>query len=152
MNNVTCLRAQLLLCPTLCDPIDCSPPGFSVHGISQTRILEWVAISFSRRSSQPRDWTCVSCIGRQILYHWAAREAYDVISVQFSCSVVSDSLWSHGLQYARPPCPSQTPGVYPTQYATNATLALGLWTDSVLVLRCLQWVWVKQMGKPTVTI
>ena len=44
-------------CPTLCDPIDCSLPGFSVHGIFQARILEWVAISFSRRSSQPRDWT-----------------------------------------------------------------------------------------------
>ena len=43
------------LCPTLCDPMDCSPPGSSVHGISQERILEWVAISSSRGSSQPRD-------------------------------------------------------------------------------------------------
>ena len=43
------------LCPTLCDPVDCSPPGSSVHGILQARILEWVAISFSRGSSQPRD-------------------------------------------------------------------------------------------------
>ena len=42
------------MCPALCDPVDCSPPGFSVHGISQGRILEWVAISFSRESSQPR--------------------------------------------------------------------------------------------------
>ena len=39
----------------VCDPVDCSPPGFSVHGISQARILEWVAISFSRGSSQPKD-------------------------------------------------------------------------------------------------
>ena len=54
-----CLVAQL--CPTLCDPMDCSPPGSSVHGISQARILEWVAISFSRGSSQPRDQTRVSC-------------------------------------------------------------------------------------------
>ena len=44
-------------------------PGFSVHGILQARILEWVAIPFSRGSSQPRDRTWVSCIGRQILYH-----------------------------------------------------------------------------------
>ena len=44
-------------CPTLCDPIDCSPPGSSVHGIFQARILEWVAISFSRWSSRPRDLT-----------------------------------------------------------------------------------------------
>ena len=56
-------------CPTLCDPMDCSPPGSSVHGILQARILEWVAISFSRGSSWSKDWTHVSCIGRQILYH-----------------------------------------------------------------------------------
>ena len=61
--------------PTLCHPMDCSPPGFSVHGIVQARILEWVAISSSRGSSQPRDWTCTSCIGRRILYHWATWEA-----------------------------------------------------------------------------
>ena len=50
------------LCPTLCDPVDCSPPGSSVHGILQARVLEWVAISFSRGSFQPRDWTQVSRI------------------------------------------------------------------------------------------
>ena len=50
------------LCPTLCDPMDCSLPGSSVHGISQARILEWVAISFSRGSSRPRDRTPVSHI------------------------------------------------------------------------------------------
>ena len=53
-----------------CNPVDCSPPGFSILGISQARILEWVAISFSRGSSWPRDWTWVSCIGRWNLYHW----------------------------------------------------------------------------------
>ena len=47
---------------TLCEPKDCSPPGSSVHGISQARILEWVAVSFSRGSSQPGDRTQVSCI------------------------------------------------------------------------------------------
>ena len=52
-----------------------SPPGSTVHGISQARILEWVAISFSRRSSQLRDRTHVSCTGRWILYHWATWEA-----------------------------------------------------------------------------
>ena len=52
--------------------MDCSPPGSSVHGISQTRILEWVAIS--RGSSPPRDPTHVSCIGRCILEHLATRE------------------------------------------------------------------------------
>ena len=58
-------------CLTLWDPMDCSLPGFSVHGILQARVLEWVTISFSRGSSQPRNWThisCVSCIGGRILY------------------------------------------------------------------------------------
>ena len=58
-----------------CNPTDCSPPGSSVHGISQARILKWVAISYSRRSSQPRDWTHVSCIARWIFYCRANREA-----------------------------------------------------------------------------
>ena len=49
-------------CPTLCDVMDCSLPGCSIHGILQARILEWGAISFSRRFSQPRDWTQVFCI------------------------------------------------------------------------------------------
>ena len=59
-----------------CDPINCSLLGSSVHGISQARILEWVAISSSSVSWQPRDWTqvsSVSCIGRQILHHWVSR-------------------------------------------------------------------------------
>ena len=62
-------------CQTLC-PMDCSLPGSSVHGISQAGILERVAISFSRGSSWTRDWTCISCTARQILYHWASREAH----------------------------------------------------------------------------
>ena len=49
-------------CPTLCDPMDCSLPGSSVHGIFQARVLEWGAISFSRGSSQPRDRTQFSHI------------------------------------------------------------------------------------------
>ena len=66
------------LCLTLCDPMDCSPLGSSVHGILQARILQWVAISSSRGSSWPRDQThisCVSCIGKWILYslsHWGS--------------------------------------------------------------------------------
>ena len=58
-------------CPTLCDPIDCSPLGSFVHWILWVRILEWVDISYSRGSSKPRDWTgisCVLCIGRWVLY------------------------------------------------------------------------------------
>ena len=58
-------------CPILCNPMNYSLPGYSVHRILQARILERVAISFSRGPSQPRDQTHVSCIGRWILYHWA---------------------------------------------------------------------------------
>ena len=64
------VRSVAQSCPALCDPMDCSPPGSSVHEIFQARILEWVAVSFSRGSSPPRDgaWVfCVSCIGRWIL-------------------------------------------------------------------------------------
>ena len=55
--------------------MDSSLPGSSVHGILQARILEWVAISFSRRSSQPKDWTQVSCIAGRFFTNWATREA-----------------------------------------------------------------------------
>ena len=58
-------------CPTLCDPMGCSPPGTSVCGVSQARILEWVALSFSRVSSRPRDRTLVSCIAGSFLTIWA---------------------------------------------------------------------------------
>ena len=61
-------------CPTLCDPMDCSPPGSSIHGILRARILEWVAISFSRGSSQPRDRTQVSHISGRCFNLWATWE------------------------------------------------------------------------------
>ena len=61
ISHTSCVHAMLIQsCPTLCDPMDGSPPGSSVHGILQARILEWVAISFSKGSSQPRDWICLS--------------------------------------------------------------------------------------------
>ena len=56
-------------CSTLCDPMDCSLPGFSVHGILQATLLEWIAMPFSRGSSQPMDQICISLHYRQILYH-----------------------------------------------------------------------------------
>ena len=61
-------------CPTLCDPMDCSPPGSSVHGNLQARIVVWVAIPFSMGSSQPRDWTWVSCITGRFFAIWATSE------------------------------------------------------------------------------
>ena len=72
--------------------------------------------SYSRGSSWPRDQTYISCIGRRVLYHCTTWGDY---SVQFSCSVVSNSLWPHKLQHARPPCPSPTSGVYSNSYASS---------------------------------
>ena len=68
-----CLVAKS--CPTVCNPLDCSLPASSVHGISQAWILEWVAVPFSGGSSPPRGWTPVSCIGRWVLYLWGTRKA-----------------------------------------------------------------------------
>ena len=66
-----CVCSLTQSCLTLCNPMSCSLLGSSVLEIFRARILEWVATSSFRRSSWPRDWTCVSCIGRWILCHWA---------------------------------------------------------------------------------
>ena len=93
--------------------MDCSLSASSVHGISQARMLDWAAISFSRRSSHFRDQTqvsCISCTGMQILYHWATREALSINTLSGSRSVMSDSLWPHGL-YSPRNSPGQNSGV-----------------------------------------
>ena len=76
-------------CLSLCNPMDCSSPGSSVHGILQARILEWVAMPSSRESSWPRDWIRVSCIGRQILYYWATWEAQGVLYIPWNLPILS---------------------------------------------------------------
>ena len=88
-------------CTTLCNPMD-----YKVHGILQVRTMEWVAFPFSRGSSQPRDWTQVSCTAGRFFTSWAPS------SVQFSRSVMSGSLRPHESQHTRSPCPSPTPGVH----------------------------------------
>ena len=74
-QDTECAHVPAQSCPTLCYPMDCSPPGSSVHGISQAKILEDVAIFFSRASSQPRNWTCDSCVGRFFTI-WTSWEAH----------------------------------------------------------------------------
>ena len=83
---VCVLVAQSYL--TLCKPMDCSPPGCSVHGILQARIREWVAIPFSRRSSWPRDGTRVSCIAGRFFTVWATREALFSYGETHKCLVL----------------------------------------------------------------
>ena len=89
-------------CPTLCDPVDCSLPGSSVHGILQARILEWVAISFSRGSSRPRN-TQVSCIADRGFILWATREALPELA-QTPVHTVGDAIQpSLSLLFLYPP-------------------------------------------------
>ena len=96
---VLCLVTQL--CLTLCDPMDCRLPGSSVHGILQTRKLEWVAIPFTRGYSQLRNWTQVSCIagrsfticvtGKPTSYSWHLNKVYlNKILSLFSIHSVSE--------------------------------------------------------------
>ena len=89
-------------CLTLCDPMDCSLPGSTIHGIFQARVLEWAAISFSRGSSQHRDQIHVSCTADSL--------------VQFSRSLVFNSLRPQEPQHTRPPCPLPIARVYPNSY------------------------------------
>ena len=123
-------------CLTLCDPMDCSLPGSSVHGILQARILKWIAIPFSRGSSRPRDWIHVSWMAGRFFTIWANRETgyspKELINLRigiqrYFClnknitysavdkivhvhSVVSDSLWPHGVLTTRFLCPWESPG------------------------------------------
>ena len=79
-------------CPTLCDPMDCSPQGSSAYGILQARILEWVAISFSRESSGLRDQTRVSCITGRFFTVWATRKAWKAECTTWEDNIVKDEI------------------------------------------------------------
>ena len=103
-----------------CNPMDCSPPRSAVRGISQARILKWVASSFSSGSSWPRDQTRVSCIAGGFFTTEPPGKPHSLISsVQFSHSVVSNSLRPHELQHARPPCLSPIPRVHSDSHPSS---------------------------------
>ena len=90
------LCAQSQSCLTLCNPLDCSPPGSSVHGIFQAGILEWVAIPFSRGSSQPRDRTRVSCIAGRFFTIWTT-----LTRILLSCLSQSAFYFCHSALFLR---------------------------------------------------
>ena len=90
LKHVLILALKVLVaqsCPILCDPVNCSLPGSSVYGILLARTLEWVAISFSRGSSQPRNRTHVSCIAGRFFTVWATREASLIVIYIFDIRV-----------------------------------------------------------------
>ena len=111
-NTPTISQGTLQSCLTPCDPMDHSPPDSSVHGILQVRILEWAVIPFYKGSSQPQDRTRVSMSPALASRFFRTSTKRTLSSVQFSCSVVSDSLRPHESQHARPPRPSPPPGVH----------------------------------------
>ena len=79
-NQSVCVHCVLVAqsCLILCDPTDCGQLGFSVYGILQARILEWIDIPFSREASQPRDQTLVSCIAGRFFTIWATKEVLKI--------------------------------------------------------------------------
>ena len=120
-------ESEAPLCPTLCNPMDCNLPGSSIHGIFQARVLEWVAISPSRRSSQPRDWIWVSCIVGRHFRVWATREAIYIYIVMAHW----DKRWSYpspemtSLDLWLPKsCPTTMPSTRATHSRHNCTVVL----------------------------
>ena len=122
-------------CPTLCHLMDCSPPDSSVHGILQARILEWVAIPFSRGSSQPRNRSWVSCIAGRFFTLWVARGKYqywlpfmqDLLGATtiLAPNMCSWGLWSQ-IEWV------QIPPLILTGSVTLSKLVLGLWVPIFL--------------------
>ena len=97
-----CSVARLYL--TLCDPMDCSPPGSSIHEILQARIPEWVAISSSRGSSWPSDWTwvyCVFCTGRWILCCCTVAQSCLTLRDPMDCSTPGFPVPQHLPEFAQ---------------------------------------------------
>ena len=85
------------LCPTVYNPVDHSPPGSIVLGILQARILEWVAMPSSRGSSQPRNWTQVSCIAGRFFTIWATRKAWAYVYLW----LIHVDVWQKPKQYCK---------------------------------------------------
>ena len=118
------------------DPMDCSPPGSSVLGILQARILEWVAISFSRGSFQPRDWTRVSCIAGKFFTAWATGEAPStsmcpiniLLNVDYDTNSVRSCMYS-------PLVPSQGHSILIEPWAGEVKWSMYL-NSSVWVIKC----------------
>ena len=110
-------------CPPLCDSVDCSPSGSSVHGILQTIILEWVAISFPRGSSKPRDRTLVSHMAGRFFTSWATREAHEHLKTLVKFIVgKGEKKWVLSWWLLEQPFEKQLGSVYPNvKYASHST-------------------------------
>ena len=103
----------------------CNPPASSVLEVLQARIQAWVAISFSRRSSQIRDGTRISCIGKQILYHWATWETQQVADRRFLGQWKYSAWYSNGADMSWYICPTNPENPQDEEWATMWTMDFG---------------------------
>ena len=132
------------LCLTFCDPLDCSPPGSSVYGILQARVLEWAVIHFSRGSSQSReDQTWVSHIAGRFFTIWATREALNIALGEIKCAWLS--IW-HEYELFLILFPFKTIFIHSFTYFFLATWDInrGIWDLFFLLL----WVTVFSLVSP----
>ena len=127
-------------CLALCDPLDCSPPGSSVCGILQARILEWVAISYSRGSSWPRERTqvcCVSCTGGQVVCHYChlGSPLGPSTLVQLLSNTDGELLdWRRATMCGERDLPGSSEQSTPAQYLPSDILPLGcFWVPSFII-------------------
>ena len=118
-----CLVAQL--CPTLCDPMDSSPPGSSVPGILQARILEWVAMPSSRESSQPWDQIQISCIAGRFFASWATREVYWLLLLLLLLSL--ELCWTLWDSIDGSPPGSSVPGILQARILEWVAISFSNW-------------------------
>ena len=143
-------------CPAVCDLMDCSPPDSSVQRNSQARAQEWVAISFSRGSSQPRDWTQFSYIGRQILYHWATIEVPQLLWAKVA-GLPLFILWKLRWKPQPAPCPSsarrpsgQLPSpphpIMPHRASSGQHFSIGTTEQAIFI--CSVWIKYKEHCAP----
>ena len=141
-NSTWCLRVlscSVMSSQLFCDPMDL--PGSSVHGIFQARVLDWVAISSSRGSSQRRDWTRVSyifCTGRCILCHWATGKPLVRIAPKFSVPKKNPFYFKNTLNFST------------CSYYYHQTPDLGTFSYNTITceLICIPWRHGKETGSP----
>ena len=110
-------------CLTLCNPMDCSLPGSSLHGISQARILKWVAVSSPRNLFDPGMEPASPVLSGRFFITEPSRKPLTMLSLLFSGSVLSTSLQPHGLQHARLPCPSPSPRACPLSWWCHSKIS-----------------------------
>ena len=138
-----CVSLVTQSCPTLCDPMDCSPPGSSVHGILQARILEWVAMPSSRGSSLPRDRTQVSRIADGFFVHFnntrqLSKSVYfqrliqKILDIALCCPVIPWLLNVFPAQRLFDP----VFGIFPTEVIWSCLWYFPLWLENSNTAEC----------------